>query len=148
MTIFFICFENKKDDDCAQKTSTFLINQTQKQAFSLELNQLLSLSEGKTSDLMVRLRLFLEETSIIRSGGRIDKTLYDIYEVKNPILLGKKHLLTRVIILDCHSRCEHLGAFSTLNEIRLTGYWIPQGRQAVKTTLNQCVNWWCILSPA
>lgn len=40
--------------------------------------------------------------------------------------------------MDCHSRCSHLRVGSTLAELRRSGYWVPQGRQAVKKILGSC----------
>ena len=37
-----------------------------------------------------------------------------------------------------HKRCKHLGIQATLNKIRLSGFWIPIVRQAVKSVISQC----------
>ena len=65
--------------------------------------------------LVMDLDLFLDKVRLIRSKGRIAKTNYYDYNVINPILLGKNHPLTRLIILNCHKNCKHLGIQTTLN---------------------------------
>lgn len=80
----------------------------------------------------------MDSEGLIRSRGRIDRSSYFTYEIKNPILIGKHHPVTRLIILDCHVKCCHLGTRSTLAELRRSGYWVPQGRQAVNSVLRSC----------
>ena len=89
--------------------------------------------------MLVRaLDIFLDSDGLIRSGGRINRSSHLGYKVKNPILVGKYYPVTRLIIFDCHSRCSHLGTGSTLAELRRSGNWIPQGRQAVNKVLASC----------
>ena len=57
----------------------------------------------------------------------------------NPILIAKDHALTLLIIHDCHFRSKHLGIQTTLNKVRLSGFWIPKARQAVKKVISQCL---------
>lgn len=90
-------------------------------------------------ELLKNLTLFIDERGIIRTKGRIGKiTTYD-YEVINPVLLAKDHDLTELMIVEYHKRCKHLGIQSTLNKIRLSGFWIPRARQAVKKVISRCV---------
>ncbi|KAB7508076.1 hypothetical protein Anas_04247 [Armadillidium nasatum] len=49
-----------------------------------------------------------------------------------PILLSKFHHFTKLFIMHCHSRVQHLGLSSTLNYIRSQGFWIPQSRSYPK----------------
>src|ERR1700755_966168 len=88
--------------------------------------------------LVNHLDLFLDKENILRSHGRISKSLHFNYEICNPILLAKIHPFTRLIILNAHSQVQHLGVQTTLNHIRNKGFWIPQARQAVKTVLSTC----------
>ena len=84
------------------------------------------------------LDLFLDSDGLIRSRGRLDRSSRLAYEVKNPILLGKHHPVTKLVIVDCHVKCSHLGTGATLAELRQSGYWVPQGRQAVNKILASC----------
>ena len=130
---------NKKDLSvhCAK---LYLLKYMQKQAFSNELEYLLNPQNKKPPDLVRNLDLFLDKDGLIRSSeGRIGKCEVFTYEVLNPILLPKKHLLTNMIILDCHAQVKHLGLATTLRKIRMSGFWIPQARQVIKTQLqNNC----------
>ena len=53
-------------------------------------------------------------------------------EARDPILLDNKHHYTSLLIEQCHQKVHHSGVRATLVEIRSV-YWIPKGRQAVKS---------------
>ena len=57
----------------------------------------------------------------------------------HPILLAKDHDLSKLIIVDCHLKVQHLGIGATLNQIRSSGFWVPKARQAIKNILSNCV---------
>ena len=83
------------------------------------------------------LSLYLDEHNIIRSQGRLDSTVYE-YNVVNPILLPPKSFLCTLIVRYIHVRNAHSGAQETLNEVR-NDYWIPCGRQFVKSIVKACI---------
>ena len=65
----------------------------QKQAFPNELEYLLNPKPNKAPDLVRNLNLFLDHEGIIRAGeGRLGKCEAFDYELKNHILLSKKHV--------------------------------------------------------
>ena len=43
------------------------------------------------------------------------------------------------MIVEYHNRCKHLGIQSTLNKIRLSGFWIHRARQAAKKVTSRCI---------
>ena len=90
--------------------------------------------------LVSRLNLFLDEDGLIRSKGRLGRTNYFNYDVLNPILLGRKHPFTRLVVKDAHEQCKHLGIGATLTNIRLKGFWITSARVAIKSVLSECIH--------
>ena len=117
----------------------YWIKRMQIACFSKEIDFLkLKNSSEHVPTLVKDLDLFLDDNEIVRSHGRISKSLHFSYDVCNPILLGKIHHLTRLIILNAHSQVKHLGVQTTLNFIRNQGFWIPKARQAVKNVLSSC----------
>ena len=70
--------------------------------------------------------------------GRIANSKRYGYEVKYPILLGKHHPYTELLIHEFHEQSKHLGISTTIAKIRMAGFWIPQARQAVKKMLSKC----------
>ncbi|XP_069195602.1 uncharacterized protein [Procambarus clarkii] len=76
--------------------------------------------------------------NLIRCGGRLQHADIDL-EAKNPILLPRHHIVSKLIVLHIHKYCTlHGGVLDTLTELRQQ-YWLPQGRQTVKSIIKSCV---------
>ena len=127
---------NINPDDYA---TTFWIKQMQKECFSKEIEFLQQGKNENIPSLVNNLNLFLDATGILRTRGRISKSIFFYYKVQTPILLGKDHHLTKLLIVDAHNRVQHLGLQTTLNLIRNAGYWIPKARQSVKKAISDCI---------
>ena len=101
--------------DSEKQAAILLIKMMQHQIYGEELAFLLD-PLGKTVPRLVRdPDLFIDGEGLIRSDP-----------------------LTRFIIMDAHARCQYLGIAFTLAELRCRGYWVPKGRQVVKTVLPSC----------
>ena len=61
------------------------------------------------------------------------------FHIVNPILMPKHHHLTRLIIYYAHCTSRHMGLQSTLNFLRMHGFWILKARQAVLSVIKECV---------
>ena len=97
--------------------------------------QFLKGKPGKTPDLVKKLGLFLEE-GVIRCKGRIDNSELS-YSARFPVLLPKKHWFTKLMIEETHCKALHGGVQETLCKLR-EHYWVPQGRQSVKSVIVKC----------
>ena len=135
----FINKLRKRSSDPNNEAKQYIIKTMQTEYFNSEIVFLNSDKKGKIPVLVDRLNLFLDDAGIIRSRGRIAKTLYYDYDVLNPILLAKNHHFTTLVINDFHIRCKHLGVQTTLNCLRTAGYWVPKGRQTVKNVISKCI---------
>lgn len=124
-----------KLQDFTQLATNYLFKSIQEQAFPLELDFLRCPERKPIPAKVGQLNLFLDEAGLIRSRGRMGRNLTHKYKVLNPLILGKNHRLTALIITDTHEEVKHLGVPTTLSRTRLAGFWIPQGRQAVKKNL-------------
>ena len=71
-----------------------------------------------------------EQREISRYVGRLVNSDLD-FDARRPIILPKKHHLTKLIIQDCHESVHHSGARATLAQLR-SKYWVPKGRKVVK----------------
>ena len=74
---------------------------------------------------------------VLRCKGRVQNSSLP-YDAKFPVLLPRKHHLTKLVILDCHEAVEHNGIRETPTQVR-SHYWIIKGRQEVKQLLLKCV---------
>ena len=108
----------------------------QKEVFPEEIANLKSQSDNRLS-LVRQLRLFLDDKELLRCGGRIHNApLSEL--TKFPYLLPSKHHFTKLIILHTHIQQHHSGVNATLTTIRQQ-YWIPSGRQRIRSLLRTCV---------
>ena len=82
--------------------------------------------------------VFLDQEGIVRMNRRIANSKRYDNEAKYPILLGKHHPYTELLINEFHQQSKHLGISTTITKIRMAGFWIPQALQAAKTVLSKC----------
>ena len=75
-----------------KKTKLMWIKSAQREAFSFDI---CNLSDGKPVGVKSRLKTltpFLDESSILRVGGRIDRAAV-CYDVKHPMIIPQDHQL-------------------------------------------------------
>ncbi|XP_046857876.1 uncharacterized protein LOC124451299 [Xenia sp. Carnegie-2017] len=92
--------------------------------------------EDKFKQLEVQLNV-VEKDGLLKCQGRLAESDLE-EETKFPTLLPKEGRLTELIVEHSHRKVHHSGVRATLAEIR-SRYWIPQGRQRVKSILNKCI---------
>ena len=92
----------------------------------------------KQSSTLYRLDPFLDVNGIIRVGGRMRRAEFD-YNFKHPIILPRKHHITRLIVRHFHELVQHQGRGLTTNEIRSNGFWVLGCSSAVSTCISECV---------
>ena len=141
--VFKAIFKMKKSkEDPEGFARFFLFKQMQEACFPEELGYL-SLPDcdkpKEVPNLVNNLDLFLDDKGLIRSRGRIAKSLRVSYDIQNPILMGKGHKLTELLVECFHFKCKHLGLQTTLNSVRTGGFWIPKMRQVIKNILSRCI---------
>jgi len=108
----------------------------QHEVFPEEIANLQSQSRSRLP-LVRQLRLFLDDDQLLRCGGRIHNALLSEL-AKFPYLLPSKHHFTKLNILHTHTQQHHSGVDATLTMVRQQ-YWIPSGRQCIRSLLRTCV---------
>ena len=84
------------------------------------------------------LRIYVDEKETLRCITRI--RLFDKDDIRNhPHFLPTKANLTKLILLKHHQSHVHCGASQVLANIRQL-YWIPKGRNAVRSALSNCLS--------
>ena len=138
--VFKAIFKMRKlEEDPGSVAKLHLLQHMQRDCFPNELVYLSLPDCDKPKDvpnLVNNLDLFLDDKGLIRSRGRIAKSLRVSYDIQNPVLMGKGHKLTELIVEFYHYSCKHLGLQTTLNNVRTGGFWIPKMRQVVKSILS------------
>ena len=131
--------QNCKIEDSVNKAKCYWIKYEQANHFEADLEFLKFPKDNSVPNRVANFNLFLDSENIIRSRGRYERCLEMSYDRCNPVLLPKQSKLTKLIILDAHENCKHLGVPSTINNVRKMGYWIPQIRNLVKAYLSKCI---------
>lgn len=114
-----------------------MIRLLQKQEFEEEYKCLEKNLPLPRNSRIAALSPYIDEAKLIRVGGRLRHSLLPM-DTKHPILLPRKHPLTKSFISESHIRTLHGGALLTLTVLRRT-YWISDGRATVQAVTRSCV---------
>ena len=135
--------EIKVEDLCRAETE--ILKAVQCNAFKTELDLLESNSDNrnaqrklKRTHTLYRLDPFMDSKGILRIGGRIQAASLSS-EVKHPVVLPKCGHVPNLIAQHCHKAISHQGRGMTINEIRMSGYWILGCRSLVSSLINKCI---------
>ena len=75
--------------------------------------------------------------AVLHVGGRLEEAVVLSYDEKHPIILPKKHHLSRLIVRLCHESLAHAGRKQTLVQTRKM-FWILGGRGLAKNIIRNC----------
>ena len=84
----------------------------------MQISQEELINSDKFENLKNSLRLKEDLIGLYRFTARISQNSWIPYETRNPIILNRNHLLTKLIFEDCHYRIKHNGERHTLSEVR------------------------------
>ena len=139
-----MCWTNIKEgkvkcyhDRSSSKGNNAWIQAPQRENFPAEIQ---SLENDKRIDKNSRASIltpYLDENKILRARGRIDAAPNIPHEMKNPIILDRKNLFTKLLVDDYHKRTNHGGENVIMNEIRQK-YWIVRMRSTVRSVIYNC----------
>ena len=140
----FINKLRKRQSDCMVDAKKYWLKVMQHEDYNKEICYLSQSSGEQTSKsappmYVSNLNLVLNQDGLLSCKGRIARADFISNSVKQPILLSKSHHFTRLLVQEAHLRCKHLGVGTTLTCLREQGFWIPRGRQVVKTVLGDCI---------
>jgi transposase InsO family protein len=113
-----------------------IVKHVQGQYYSVEIECLQQNNPLRKSSNILSLSPILDESSILRVGGRMKDA--DIpFDSKHPCILPYNHEISKMIIGDCHEQA-HLGVEWTLSIVRQK-YWIVKARSMIKVIGKKCV---------
>lgn len=92
----------------------------------------------KSNSPINRLYPFLDDSGVLRVGGRVHRGNFHI-KLKHPIIIPRKSNITNLLIRHYHERIRHQGRGMTTNEIRANGYWINGCSSAIYSQISKCV---------
>lgn len=111
------------------------IKHVQQQHFSCEIENIFT--KTRLSKPFRRLGAFIDNSGIVRVGGRLKNSLLN-YDKKYPIILPQNSHLTDLIIAHTHNKYFHPGVQTTQYLIS-QNYWILSSKRAIKKVLSKCI---------
>ena len=119
-----------------QSATIRLAHLVQLESFSSELRAL-ARDANLTPPKLRKLRPFLDDSGVIRVGGRLKHSNLP-FKSKYPILLPKSHHITRLLIDHYHITYLHTGALH-LHSLLQSSFWIVNAREVIAKQLSRCI---------
>lgn len=132
--------KNKNEAISTEELDTALmtcIKLAQNKAFPEDVSRMQSNKALKRDSKLRTLSPFLDESNIIRVGGRLRHSNLDDKK-KHPIILDSKNELTALIVADAHRQTLHGGVQLMLANLR-SRYWIIRAKNIVKKQIHRCL---------
>ncbi|KAJ8940123.1 hypothetical protein NQ318_009837 [Aromia moschata] len=104
---------------------TTLVKLVQAESFSHELNNLKNKGTVDNKSKLLKLNPFINDTGLIRVGGRIRYSNFALGK-KHPLVLPEKHEFSKLLVEHTHKKLLHAGPQSVLCSLR-ERYWIISG---------------------
>ncbi|XP_072400953.1 uncharacterized protein [Diabrotica undecimpunctata] len=114
-----------------------LVYMAQNEVFHQEIQTIKKSKPIHKSSKILSLNPFLDDTGLLRVGGRLQKSELS-FDQKHPIILPNGHVLTKLIVISYHHKYLHAGPQALLSIIRLK-FWLLSGRNTVRHILHKCV---------
>lgn len=121
-----------------------IVRLVQRIYFAKEIHCLESSQKISRKSKLVALNPLLDESGILRVGGRIENSPVS-FDHKHPMLLPANHPLSYLITSYTHLKYLHAGPQLTLSLIRRK-YWPLNGRNMIRQTIRKCIDC-CKASP-
>ena len=86
------------------------------------------------SSSILRLNPMLDEEGIIRVGGGLQRSDFDLRE-RNPSLVPGNHHIAKPLVLHFHKMTHHQGRHITEGAIRSAGFWITGAKRLVSSVI-------------
>lgn len=112
------------------------IRAVQKEHFGVEMEALRK-GHPKLKGSIVRLNPFIDESGVLRVGGRLRNASLP-YSARHPMLLPKKGHLVELLVNDRHIKNSHAGC-NALLAILQRDFWILSGRRTVRSIVFRCL---------
>ena len=118
-------------------TLLFFVRQSQRLHFGIEVKELEAHRCIPRSSKILSLNPFLDDTGILRVGGRLQLSQLN-YATKHQIILHPHSHLTELIIEYEHIRLLHSGVQSTQSSLRQK-YWIINDKSYIRSVIHKCI---------
>ena len=115
-----------------------LIKQAQLDVFQPEIRCIERGKELPSTSKLLHLRPTVDDEGLVRCQGRLQFASFMPRDTVFPIILPRKHQVTKLIIKHAHDGCHHaMGTNYVLSQLSAK-YWILSAREAVKEVERDC----------
>ncbi|GFX10498.1 integrase catalytic domain-containing protein [Trichonephila clavipes] len=119
------------------QTEYFWLKCVPSEFYSAEILALKQNEQLRSSSEIKSLVPYLDENNLLRlTGWLLEEDL--CFGEKHPVILPRRCKFTELLVIREHERIGHCGVSATLTQLRKK-YWIPKGRQLVKTMIRICL---------
>ena len=115
-----------------------LIRHCQHDSFQDEIKQLQKGCVGSKSSIDA-LSPRLDKDGIIRATGRLELSEALPYDIRYPIILPRKHAVTRLIVDNYHSKGDHVAGVNHTLHMLSERFWIIAAREKIRECESRCV---------
>lgn len=116
---------------------TCLVKFVQEKHFYDEIKKLKDNLQLNKNSKILSLNPFLDESEMLRVGGRICRSNVG-YNTKHPMILPSSDPVTAILIRTMHEQYLHAGPTLLLNIIR-QNYWILRCKNSIRSIIHKCV---------
>ena len=124
------------DSDDLEAAKICVFKTAQRESFADEIDHLREGRMVPKGSSLFKLSPFLDESGLLRVGGRLQMSDYT-YNEKHPIILPKGHVSTLLVTFQ-HQLLKHAGVSSLLTSLR-NNFWIFGVRVTSKKVCRECV---------
>ncbi|GFT12334.1 integrase catalytic domain-containing protein [Trichonephila clavipes] len=123
--------------DEIQNAEYFWLKCVQSEFYSAEILALKQNEQLRSSSEIKSLVPYLDENNLLRlTGWLLEADL--CFGEKHPVIHPRRCKFTELLVIREHERIGHCGVSATLTQLRKK-YWVPKGRQLVKTMIRICL---------
>jgi hypothetical protein len=115
-----------------------LIGYSQRQAFAEDYRALQHGRELPKSSHITSLNPRLDTDLILRCDGRLKYAEHLSYDSRHPIILPRKHPVTRLIVRFYHEKGNHVAGTNKVLSEMSARYWIIRGREEIRECEAKC----------
>jgi len=119
--------------DCENR----LIKQAQLEDFKSEISALSSNKNISTDSKILNLNPKLDEDGILRADTRMKYAEFIPLDIRNPVILPRKNVITKLIVRQFHEQNNHCGTNHTLTALS-TRYWVVHAREEIRDVEKNC----------
>ena len=112
------------------------MKQAQEERFPEELKDLIGGKEVKRQSHLKPLTPIMDDLGVLRVGRRLDRAELP-RDAAHPMILPKKHHITKLVVADVYNRYRHAGVNHVVAQVR-NRYSVIDGRQEVKNWGKEC----------